>query len=100
MGWRHSISQYVCRENNKRQLQLFDLFKIDLFLPLKSSTTPGGCILTAGLGFNLAGSKCLGGGPELGGIRICCLVTCLVDDEAAAAAAAMMLIPDSGLDGE
>ena len=47
-------------------------------LPLKSRITPGGCILTAGLGFSLAGSKCLGGGPELGSIATCCFLPLLL----------------------
>ena len=49
-------------------------------LPLKSKITPGGCILTAGLGLSFAGSKCLGGGPEFGSKVTCCLPVLLISD--------------------
>ena len=47
-------------------------------LPLKSKITPGGCILTAGLGLSFAGSKCRGGGPEFGSKVTCCLPVLLI----------------------
>lgn len=52
--------------------KLVVLSDVSWHLPLRSSMTkPGGWSLTGGLGFNLAGSKCLGGGPAFGGKKAC-----------------------------